>query len=108
MVLTVFALTSFTLATRNGGPFAEQLFDHFACEMQGQDPENPNRCDRNNFRQFSNPEVTAVVSILLSLFPVVNLVYALNIMQLMERLRKLMCHKTKKIKQPSTAKTDAT
>lgn len=93
LVLSVFALTSFTLGTRNGGTFAEQLFNHFACERNGQDPENPNLCDRNDFRQLSNPEVTAVVFILLSLFPVVNLVYALNVMELMEKCN--MCRRSR-------------
>ena len=107
MVLTVFAISAFTLATRNAGPFAEELFDHFRCESGGQDPDSPMRCDRNDFRQFSNPELTAVVNILLSLFPIVNLVYALNIKQFVEKCRSVMCPTfERKTQQPNTVNTN--
>ena len=85
VVLTVFVLTSFTLSVRNIEPFSKELRGHFACEQLGQDPENPMLCDRQRFRRLAYPEVTAVAFVLLGLFPVVNLVYVLNVKELKEK-----------------------
>ena len=92
VVLTVFVLTSFTLSVRNIEPFATELRGHFACEQLGQDPENPMLCDRQRFRRLAYPEVTAVGFVLLGLFPVVNLVYVLNVKELKEKWK--VCCKT--------------
>ena len=83
----VIALISFTLSTKNSEQFVSRLLDHFDCEMHGQDPENPMACDRNDFRQFSSPELAALVAALFSLFPVVNLVYVVNIKELKQKCK---------------------
>ena len=93
ILVTVFSLTSFTLATRNSGPFVMQLQAYFACEGRGHDPDNP--CDRNNFRQLAYPGVATTSFILLDLFPVVNLLYVLNIRELKDKCK--MCSLTEKI-----------
>jgi hypothetical protein len=104
VIMTLFTLTAFTIATRNAGAFSTQLLGHFSCEQLGQDPENPVTCDRNDFRQLSNPEVSAVALILLVLQPVVNLVYALNVKELTEKCT--FCLKVKKfISSESTKNT---
>ena len=94
------ALTSFTIATRNSEPFAEHLLNYFACEGRGNDPNNP--CDRNTFGQYLNPEVTTISFFLIEIFPVINLVYALNIVELKEKFKSCAnfksCAVMKKIK----------
>ena len=85
VVLTVFVLTSFTLSIRNIEPFSKERRGHFACEQLGQDPENPMLCDRQRFRRLAYPKVTAVAFVLLGLFPVVNLVYVLNVKELKKK-----------------------
>ena len=81
--MTAFSLTSFTLAARNSNLFAAQLLDYFICEQSGHNPDAP--CDRDSFRQLAYPGVTAVAFVLLDLFPSVNLVYALNVMQVKKK-----------------------
>lgn len=85
VILTAFVLTSFTLSVRNIEPFAAELLRHFTCEQRGQNPENPMLCDRQRFRRLAYPEVTAAAFVLLGLFPVVNLVYVLNVKELKEK-----------------------
>ena len=103
VLLTVVALTSFTIATRNSGPFAEQLSNYFTCETRGNDPNNP--CDRNTFRQLAIPWLTVVSLVLIYMLPAINLVYALNIKELKE---KFMCSAViKKFKSSSTAQTSS-
>ena len=79
VVTSIFVLTSFTLITRNYERFTRQLLDYFACEQGGYDLENSVTCDRSTFHQFAHLEVITTGFVLLSLFPTVALVYALNI-----------------------------
>ena len=83
VLLVIFSLTSFTFAARNVGAFGTQLISYFSCETNGHNPEMP--CDRDLFRQFSEPGLATVASALLALFPILNLVYALNIEELKEK-----------------------
>ena len=85
ILLVVVALTSFTLNTRNSEPFLEALINYFFCEGRGNDPNNP--CDRNTFHQYSNPELTTISFVLINIFPVINLVYALNIKEMKEKFK---------------------
>ena len=71
--------------TRNSEPFTEALSNYFVCEGRGYDPNNP--CDRNIFRQYSNPELTTISFVLIDIFPVINLVYALNIREMKDKFR---------------------
>ena len=87
VLVTVFSLMSFTLTTRNSGPFVMQLQAYFACEGRGRDPDNP--CDRNNFQQLAYPGVATTSNVLLGLFPAVNLLYVLNIRELKDKC--IMC-----------------
>ena len=93
VILVTFSLTSFTIETRNEEKFFQQLFSYFSCEVGGHNPEMP--CNRNQFRQITNPQIAAVSNALLSLFPAINLVYALDIMSLRSRIK--MCCKKRKM-----------
>ena len=79
VVVASFSLTQYTVVIRNLDAFAIQLEQYFVCELSGHDPSNP--CDRNKFRQLSNPGVTTATFILLGLFPLFNLIYVLNYMK---------------------------
>ena len=85
VVVASFSLTQYTVVVRNLDAFDAQLEKYFICELSGHDPSNP--CDRNEFRQLSNPGITAVTFVLLGLFPLFNLIYALNYEELLKRCR---------------------
>ena len=108
VLMTLVALSAFTIATRNAGPFSTQLQGHFACEQFGQNPENPVPCDRNDFRELAYPEATAVAYVLLGLLPTVNLVYVFNVKELREKCA-ICCRKVKQYisESASTANTNS-
>ena len=93
VVVASFSLTQYTVVIRNLDAFNMQLEKYFICELNGHDPSNP--CDRNRFRQLSNPGLTALTFILLGLFPLFNLIYALNYEELLKRCR--ACFRGKKL-----------
>ena len=81
ILLAVVALTTFTIATRNGGLAITRIFEYFTCEQEGH---IPGKCDekRSRFQELSNPAWTTMSYILLGMFPMVNLIYAVNIQEL--------------------------
>ena len=87
VVLAVEALTTFTIATRDSPLFAENLLNFFSCEQRGHNPDRP--CTRD-FEKYNLPVLTTLAYILLGVFPVVNLIYAVNIQEL-----KALCTKCK-------------
>ena len=81
MLLGVIALAAFGISTRTGGIFANALTLYFACEST-----TPGNCEasKNTAKQNAYPGLTDTAYILLALFPLVNLVYALNFNELKE------------------------
>lgn len=92
MVLAVVALTTFTISTRNDEVAIRIIAKHFICEQSGFDPEGS--CDRSRVEEQGNPVWTTMSYILLGIFPIVNLIYAVNIQELKEHC--LMCSSWKK------------
>ena len=89
VVLTVIALTSFTLATRNTGVIVNSAKRYFLCEQNGHDPSEP--CSRSELERLMNPTgITLSFILAMALFPVVNLVYIVNIQELKELWRKCL------------------
>ena len=88
-ILASIALITFTLNTRYDSEFIRSVFDFFLCEQRGHDPENP--CSNADINRLSFPSVTTLSYIILGLFPVAILVYALNI----NEIKKLYCTKKK-------------
>ena len=80
MVLSVIALTSFTLVTRDVEEFTDEVTKYFICEAAGVDPNNP--CSRRGFEDLAVPAIPALSYILLGLFPAVNLIFAINLTEL--------------------------
>ena len=82
VVLAVLALTAFTLGTRHAPTFVKNVQRYFFCEQRGHNPSMP--CNRMDFEKHTFPFVTTLSYISLALFPVVNLLYAVNIQELKE------------------------
>lgn len=80
VLLAVIALTAFTLSTKNLSQSVKFILKHFDCERDGHNTSNP--CSRSEFEELNNAALTTFSYILLGLFPIVNLVYAVNIQEL--------------------------
>lgn len=80
VLLASVSLTAFTISTRNLAHFAELLGDYFSCEIGGHNSSNP--CSRSEFEALSNAGLAGSAYILLGLFPIVNLLYAVNVQEL--------------------------
>ena len=76
VILGVIVLITFSFATRNDDRLLEEITGYFTCELPGIDPQNP--CDRSRYQSLLNPELNCISYILLGLFPVVNLIFAVN------------------------------
>ena len=77
VILGVIVLITFSFATRNDGRLLEELTGYFTCELPGIDPQNP--CDRSRYQSLLNPELNCFSYVLLGIFPVVNLIFAVNV-----------------------------
>lgn len=86
-MVVVIALIAFSATTRNSEQFAATLTDYWRCELTGVDPENP--CDelRIFLEGLSFPVLTSFAYILLGILPAVNLVFAVNISELKQKLK---------------------
>ncbi len=93
IVLSTVALTAFTLSTRDTPALVRNIGLYFLCEQRGHDPENP--CSRDYIKN-SDSVLTTLSYVLLSLFPVVNLIYAINIRELKEFMQKMKSTKNKR------------
>ena len=92
IVLSTVALTAFTLSTRDTPAFVRNIGLYFLCEQRGHDPENP--CSRDYIKN-SDSVLTMLSYVLLSLFPVVSLIYAINIRELKEFMQRMKSTKNK-------------
>lgn len=85
VVLAAVSLTAFTLSIRELSTLFHHIVQYYICEQGGHDPDAP--CSRAAFEALQKPGITTLSYILLGLFPVVNLVYALNVQELREMCR---------------------
>ena len=90
LVAAVINLTTLTLFARNASVVANNLQRYFFCEQGGFNPSNP--CSLPN-DIYHRPYISSLGHILLSLLPVVNLIYAVNIKELKEVWRKTFSKK---------------
>ena len=75
--LAVIALLIFTLNLIFSDVVVRSIRDYFLCEQRGHDPENP--CSRYEINRYGIPWVTATSYIIIAAYPIVNLIYAVNI-----------------------------
>ncbi len=93
IVLSTVVLTALTLSTRDDTTaFVRNIGLYFLCEQRGHDPENP--CSRDYIKN-SDSVLTMLSYVLLSLFPVVSLIYAINIRELKEFMQRMKSTKNK-------------
>ena len=87
VLLVAIALTTFTVATSNIGPFEAAVADYWRCELTGVDPENP--CDelRASLEGLSFPVLSSFSYILLWISPAVHLIFAVNISELKQKFK---------------------
>ena len=85
VLLAVISLSSFTTSTRNIPERTRTALSYFSCEQGGHDPEAP--CSRAEMESKNNSVVGTLTFVVMGLFPVVNLVYAVNIQELKEYCR---------------------
>ena len=85
IVLSSVALTTFTVSTRNIDIVIRGIQEYFFCEQGGVDPEN--RCTRD-YLKHAYPSLSTISYALLGLFPIVNLIYAINLKELKAALPK--------------------
>ena len=85
---------------RNISGYIREIQMYFFCQQGGYDPDNP--CTQD-YQMYSYPFLTAAAFALLGLFPVVNLVYAINLKELKAALHKLQT----KLKKKPTHSSDA-
>ena len=105
VVLASVALTAFTLSIRNSSNFITSIQQYFLCEQGGHDSSSP--CSRDYISQ-SFPSLTTLSYILLGLFPVVNLIYAMNLKELKEMAQKLRLKRKKAYYNSDTPSTGST
>ena len=111
IVLSSIALTTFTISIRNIDSFIKGVQIYFFCEQGGFDPEH--LCTRDYPKD--DPFLTATSYALLGLFPVVNLIYAIDLKELkaalhtwLPKLKKKPSHNSKTPNTGSTAVTMST
>ena len=101
VILVIFTLISFTIATRNADQFSEELEKYFVCELIG--PSTP--CPRQGFERLTQPEMTSIAYILLGLFPLANLVFVVNVREVKEKFDQCLpkIHRRTPIDQQTTS-----
>ncbi len=88
VLLGVIALSAFTNMITDGEAIREEFDKYFLCESGGIDPDDPEQCDRSGFEQYQIPGLTATASVLIGMFPVVNVVFAVNVKDLKQFFRR--------------------
>jgi len=77
-VLGISALTTIIASSRNLQGFSDARNIYFLCERNGIGAE----CDRSGFESYTNPGLLIVRTILLYIYPAVNLVYVIHMTDL--------------------------
>ena len=96
VVLCVVALTSYTVTTKNTPIMVKSAKKHFFCEQSGHDPNEP--CSRSEFEKLTNASgITLSYTLLMAVFPAVNLVYVVNIRELKELWKKCFAKKKRNL-----------
>ncbi len=78
MILTIVAITSYSLILRNSDKFEEELFKYFTCESTGiVDGES---CSRSGFESVDSTSISLpVIAVLFAIYPFILLIYIVNV-----------------------------
>ena len=77
-IVGILSIVALTIATQNVTEFISELVMYFTCESQGVQPGRT--CERN-FNRISSDIALMFLYILLGFYPVVNLIYVINIQE---------------------------
>ncbi len=89
-LLGFFMLTAITIPATNRPSFIADISDYFLCESTGADS-NKDVCARN-FERFNSRMVLIAALLIVGMFPVVNLIYVLNV----QEIKKILSRRLKK------------
>lgn len=88
VILGTIGLAGFTIRARSRVSHFELALNYFNCEAAGHDERNP--CNKTDLNQITaNQILMSLASILFFVFPVVNLMYVINVKELKDRFNKL-------------------
>ena len=79
-------ITLNTISTRNPSQFIDSIQTYFFCEQGGHNTSNP--CSCSEIENQNHPSMEVLASLMVVIFPVVNVLYAVNIQELKELSRK--------------------
>ena len=77
VVLSIVALTTFTVFTRDTPLLLNAVQRYFFCEQSGHNSSNP--CDLGKFEKLTSTEGITLAFVLLMMFSMVNLIYIVSI-----------------------------
>ena len=88
VLLAAISLVAFSLSIKSIDQFIAEVLKYFKCESRGVDPDN--HCDKyiNSYLKHRQVALISMSHILLGLYPVVNLVYVVNIRELKKLIKK--------------------
>lgn len=78
VILTVVAVTKYSVVLRHSDEFEEELFKYFTCESTGTGPGKS--CSRSGFESADQTSIfIPAIAILLAIYPFVQLIYIANV-----------------------------
>ena len=88
VLLAAISLLTFSLSIKNTDQFIAEVLKYFKCESHGID--HNNHCDKyiNSYQKHRQVALISMSHVLLGLYPVVNLIYIVNIPELKEYIKK--------------------
>lgn len=90
VLLTVISLVAFSLSIKHKDQFISKVGEYFHCESHGVNPNS--HCDEfvDSYLKHRQVALVSMSHILLGLYPVVNLIYVVNIRELKPHVKKLL------------------
>jgi len=84
-VLCSLALVTLTLRTKYGSAYQQSVMDYFVCEIRGRIG-GDNQCleFKSDIRRYSFPVIGTIAFVVLGLYPIVTLLYVVNVKTLRE------------------------
>lgn len=82
-ILAIITLVTQSLVLRNREAFSDELLKYFSCELEQDSP-----CSRQEFERLTYPVLIALSYAFLTLFPLINFLFVVNIRETKEIIRK--------------------
>lgn len=97
ILLAAISLVAFSLSIKSTDHFIDEVLNYFKCEGHGVHPDN--HCDKHidSYLKHRQVALISMSHILLGLYPVVNLIYVVNIQELKKLIKKWLQHIKKRL-----------